>query len=78
MKTTAVKNALMMTICTASSAFAAGGTREDNSGLFVWIFLGFCALIVVVQVVPALLLLFGFAKGLSKNKVAEPQPVKSR
>ncbi|MSN24708.1 MAG: hypothetical protein GJV46_02445 [Geobacter sp.] len=78
MKASTVKNTLMMTLGTASSAFAASGGREDNSGIFVWIFLGFCALIVVVQVVPALLLFFGLAKGLSKNKAAEPETVKSR
>lgn len=76
MKTMTVRNALMMTAGSASSAFAAGGGREDSSGIFVWIFLGFCALIVVVQVIPALLLFFGFAKGLSKNRVAVPESVK--
>ena len=78
MKVAIARNAVLMSMCSASSAFAAGGAREDNSGIFVWIFLGFCALIVVVQVIPAMLMLFGFAKGLSKNKVAEPQTVKSR
>jgi hypothetical protein len=78
MKTTDLRNAVLVSLSTVSSAFAAGGTREDNSGLFVWIFLGFCALIIVVQVVPALLMLFGFAKGLSKNKAPETQSVKSR
>lgn len=77
MKAAAI-NALMMTVCSATSAFAAGGGREDTSGIFVWIFLGFCALIVVVQVIPALLMFFGIAKGLSKNKVAEPETIKSK
>ncbi|MDD2897361.1 MAG: hypothetical protein PHI31_01480 [Desulfuromonadaceae bacterium] len=45
------------------TAFAASGLREDNSGIFVWIFLGFCALIVVAQIVPALLLMTGMVKG---------------
>lgn len=44
------------------SAFAAG-VREDSSGIFVWVFLGFCALIVVAQVIPALLLMTGIVKG---------------
>jgi len=47
------------------AAFAANG-RVDESGFFVWIFLGFCALIVVAQVVPALLLMFGLVKGVSQ------------
>ncbi len=56
--------ALIATLAPAT-AFAASTLHEDNSGLFVWIFLGFCALIVVVQVMPAVILMFGFAKGLS-------------
>lgn len=78
MKTETLRNALTMTIGSASSAFAAGGAREDNSGLFVWIFLGFCALIVIAQLMPAVLLLFGFAKGLSKDKAAEPHTVTAK
>ena len=46
------------------TAFAASGLSEDNSGIFVWVFLGFCALIVVAQVIPALLLMTGMVKGL--------------
>ena len=42
------------------SAFASGG-RVDDSGIFVWVFLGFCAMIVVAQVVPAVLLMVGMA-----------------
>ncbi|KAA0890415.1 hypothetical protein [Oryzomonas rubra] len=78
MKTTLLKNALLLSIGSVSNAFAASSAREDNSGLFVWIFLGFCALIVIAQLMPVMLLLFGFAKGLSKDKTAEPQPVKTK
>ncbi|MFZ4859673.1 MAG: hypothetical protein ACOYL3_25150 [Desulfuromonadaceae bacterium] len=45
------------------TAFAASGLREDNSGIFVWVFLGFCALIVVAQVIPAVLMATGMVKG---------------
>lgn len=47
------------------SAFAASGVREDSSGIFVWVFLGFCALIVVAQIIPAVMLMFGMAKGVA-------------
>ena len=47
-----------------ATALAAGG-RVDDSGIFVWVFLGFCALIVVAQVIPAVLLMFGMAKGIT-------------
>jgi hypothetical protein len=63
MKTTtkiAATTATLMTL--ATSAFASGG-RVDNSGIVVWIFLGFCGLIVAAQLIPALLVMFGLAKG---------------
>ncbi len=78
MKITDVRNSVLMSIFSVSNAFAAGGAREDNSGIFVWMFLGFCTLIIVVQIVPAVLMLFGFAKGLNKNRAPEAQTVKSR
>lgn len=53
----------LMGILAPVTAWAASGVREDSSGIFVWVFLGFCALIVVAQIVPALLLMFGMAKG---------------
>jgi hypothetical protein len=46
------------------TAFAASGAREDSSGIFVWVFLGFCAMIVVAQVIPAVLLMVGMARGI--------------
>ncbi|UFS72773.1 hypothetical protein LPW11_04860 [Geomonas sp. RF6] len=57
-------NALILLLGSSSSAFAAGG-REDHSGLLVWAFLGFCALIVVAQLVPAVLVMLGIAKGMA-------------
>ena len=65
-----VMRALITTIVAAIAglvpvaAFAAGG-RVDDSGIFVWVFLGFCAMIVVAQVVPAVLLMTGMVKGLA-------------
>ena len=66
MKRSTCTNALALLLGTAAPALAASGAREDNSGIFAWIFLGFCALIVVAQVLPALLVMLGFAKGLKK------------
>jgi hypothetical protein len=56
--------ATLMGILAPVTAFAASGVREDSSGIFVWVFLGFCALIVVAQVIPAVLLMFGMVKGI--------------
>ena len=57
--------ATVMGILAPVTAMAATGAREDSSGIFVWVFLGFCALIVVAQVIPAVLLMFGMAKGVA-------------
>jgi hypothetical protein len=66
----------IMGIIAPAAAFAASGAREDSSGIFVWVFLGFCALIVIVQVIPAVLLMFGLAKGLTSVAKEEMATVK--
>jgi hypothetical protein len=71
--TTFIKKAALTTIVwwgSIAPVWAAGG-REDNSDLFVWIFLVFCALIVVAQLVPALMVLLGFTKGIKKEAPQE-------
>ena len=57
--------AMLMTMVTP--AFAVDTTKTYSSGILVGVFLGFCALIVVVQLMPTLMLLFGFIKGLLKG-----------
>ena len=57
----------MMTLAVASPALAVDTTKTYSSGILVGIFLGFCALIVVVQLMPTIMLLFGFVKGLFKG-----------
>lgn len=53
-----MKNSQTMTaaitslLALASPAFAAAGAREDNSDFVVWVFLAFCALIVIGQMFP--------------------------
>jgi len=59
----------IMGVIAPATAFAASGAGEE-SGIFVWIFLGFFALIVVGQLVPAVMLVTGLVKGLiSKTEV---------
>ncbi|MBI4633123.1 MAG: hypothetical protein HY742_04470 [Deltaproteobacteria bacterium] len=65
---------LMIWQCLTIPAYAAAGAREDNSSIFVWIFLALCALIIVGQLIPALLVLTGFAKGLKKTEPKEAAP----
>ena len=69
----------LMGILAPASAFAASnGLSADNSGVFVWVFLGFCALIVVAQIVPAVLLLTGMVKGVVSVVKDEMVPVASK
>ncbi len=51
-----------------ATAQAAEAVEEVGSDLFVWIFLAFCALIVLAQLIPASMVLLGFAKGFKKQK----------
>ena len=51
----------------STSALASESARTDSSGVLVWIFLGFCALIIAMQTIPVLLMMFGFIKGISKD-----------
>jgi len=57
--------ALTLTLLASSPALAAhiDTSRTYSSGLLIGLFLGFCALIVVMQLVPSLIMLYGFIKG---------------
>jgi hypothetical protein len=68
--------ATLMGIIAPVTAFAASGASEESSGIFVWIFFGLCALIVVAQVIPAVLLMFGMAKGIRSVVKEETAEVK--
>lgn len=48
----------------AANLMASTGAREDNSMLLVYLFLGMCALIVIMQLLPAMFLLLGMVKSL--------------
>lgn len=75
MKTNPFANTTAAWLGTVSTALASSGAREDNSSVFVWVFLGFCALIVIAQLLPALLVMLGFAKGLKKDETAVTETV---
>jgi hypothetical protein len=67
MRARTAASTLALVLGSVTSALAASGAREDNSGVFVWIFLGFCALIIVAQMVPAILTMIGAAKGVRES-----------
>ncbi len=51
----------------AAPALAVDTTKVYSSGILVLVFLGICALFVVSQMIPAVILLFGMIKGLFKK-----------
>jgi hypothetical protein len=71
MKNTTIINkvalGVMVLLTNATTVWAADVAREDNSSMFVYIFLGFCALIIVAQLVPAAMMVMGIAKGVKKT-----------
>jgi hypothetical protein len=42
-------------------------SKTYSSGVLIAVFLAFCALLVVVQLMPSVMLLVGFLKGLSRR-----------
>jgi hypothetical protein len=57
--------ALIATALTTTTAFAANGAAAEEPGLLAWAFIGFCAVILVGQLVPAAMLVIGAIKGLA-------------
>ncbi len=55
---------LLMTI---SPALAVNTSQTYNSGILVLLFVGFCALIIIAQLVPAVLALLGMTKEAVKS-----------
>jgi hypothetical protein len=54
-----------------ATAFAAATAAAGNDGMFIWIFLGFFALVVVGQLVPAVMLIIGMVKGITARTEAK-------
>jgi hypothetical protein len=63
MKTT-LRNTLIALITFSSSAFAAGNAGAGEGSLLLSLFIGFFALVVVFQLVPATIMLIGMLRGL--------------
>jgi len=66
--------AFALLLTAVSPALAVDTSQTYNSGILVLLFVGFCALIIVAQLVPAVLALLGMtkeaARSASANKVA--------
>jgi hypothetical protein len=64
-KTILVTFALML--MAVSPALATDTSKTYNSGILVLLFVGFCALLIIAQLVPAVLALFGMTKEAAKS-----------
>ena len=73
---TAVCSAVALSLVTSTAALASSGATNKVfvSGPLILLFLGFCALVVVIQCIPAIIMLYGMIKGTAsvvKDEIAE-------
>ena len=69
-----VFTAVVISLVTTTAALASSGAVTNKvfvSGPLILLFLGFCALVVVVQCVPAIIMLVGMIKGTVSAKTGE-------
>ena len=57
----------MLWLAMFGEAFAVSTNRVYSSGVFVLGFIAFCALVVVVQLIPAIMTLWGMIKGAAEE-----------
>ena len=74
---TAVSSAVVLNLAASTGALASSGatTKVFISGPLILLFLGFCALVVVVQCIPAVIMLYGMIKGAASSKGKETENV---
>ncbi|OGR26852.1 MAG: hypothetical protein A2X79_06080 [Desulfuromonadaceae bacterium GWB2_53_15] len=67
---TAVFSAVALSLVTSTAALASSGTTSKVfiSGPLILLFLGFCAMVVVIQCVPAIITLYGIITGAASSK----------
>lgn len=70
---TIIRNTLSILLTLSSSAFAAGTTGSGEAGLPVVLLLGFFALMIAFQMVPATMMMIGLGRGLFARKVDPPR-----
>jgi len=65
--TTLATTTVLLWLAMFGEAFAVSTTRVYSSGIFVLGFIAFCALVVVVQLIPAIMTMWGMLKGAADN-----------
>lgn len=69
-------NTAIISLMAAANAHAASTSKVFVSKLSIVIFLGFCALVLLVQLIPAIMTLYGMLKGVSKEQEKSPSRAK--
>jgi len=74
-----VISAAAVSLVTSTAAFASSGVTNKVfvSGPLILLFLGFCALVVVIQCIPAIIMLVGMIRGTVSAKSGEMVEVKT-
>jgi hypothetical protein len=74
-----VFSAVALSLVTSTAALASSGATNKVfvSGPLILLFLGFCALVVVIQCIPAIIMLYGMIKGTASVVKDEMAPAKN-
>jgi hypothetical protein len=62
---------MIISLATSTGAHAAATQKVYSSGILVLAFLGFCALVVVIQLIPAIITLYGMIKSAVSSRNTE-------
>ena len=65
---TALCSVIALSLVSSSVAYAAATQKVYASSILVLLFLGFCALLLVVQLIPAMMSIYGLIKGAMTRK----------
>jgi hypothetical protein len=68
----AIPATLAMVLMLVSPALAADTTKVYSSGVLVLAFVGLCALVILAQAAPAIMMLVGLIKGLTEGLRRRP------
>ena len=63
-----VTSGIIMNLAASTGAFAADTHKVYASGILVLVFIGFVALVVVVQMIPAIITLVGMLRSLASER----------
>ena len=74
---TTLCSTMTMSLVATNGAYAADTHKVYASGILVLVFIGFVALVVVVQLIPAIITLCGMLKGLASDRKAAKATAKN-